>query len=148
MTTARFAFWTGVFFLAYGVAGFIPPFVSYPTAGNDALLFPSAFGDVFGLFPSNSIHDLVHMGIGIWGLIAASSIMASIVFLRAMSVFLAVATVMGMIPGLTTFFGLMPVYGGNVWLNALAAIATGYFGFVRTRKDRVVSRDFDIRKAA
>jgi hypothetical protein len=38
---------------------------------------------------------------------------------------------MGLIPGLNTFFGLMPLYGNNVWFNALMGILAAYFGFVK-----------------
>jgi hypothetical protein len=37
---------------------------------------------------------------------------------------------MGFIPVLRTTFGLAPVYGNNIWLHALLAIAAGYFGWV------------------
>jgi hypothetical protein len=46
-----------------------------------------------------------------------------------------------------TSFGLMPLFGNNVWLNALSAIATAYYGFVIPAKvaDTSVSQHrFDI----
>jgi len=41
----------------------------------------------------------------------------------------AVFALMGLIPGLKTAFGLAPLYGHDVWLHALTAIAAAYFGF-------------------
>ena len=32
-------------------------------------------------------------------------------------------------PGLNTFFGWMPVYGNDIWLNLLTAATAGYFGY-------------------
>jgi hypothetical protein len=37
---------------------------------------------------------------------------------------------MGLIPGLKTLFGLVPLYGHDVWLHATLAIVVAYFGFV------------------
>ena len=42
-------------------------------------------------------------------------------------------TVMGLIPGLNTTFGLIPIHGNDVWLHALIAIAAAYFGFAPVR---------------
>ena len=39
----------------------------------------------------------------------------------------------GLIPGLNTMFGLMPIHGNDVWLHALIAIAAAYFGFAPVR---------------
>jgi hypothetical protein len=41
----------------------------------------------------------------------------------------AALVLMGLVPGLQTFFGTMPLYGHSVWLNALTAAAAGYIGF-------------------
>ena len=42
----------------------------------------------------------------------------------------AALAVMGFIPGLNTLFGLMPMYGNDIWLHALLAIVAGYVGFM------------------
>ena len=48
---------------------------------------------------------------------------------------------MGLVPALRldTTFGLVPLYGNDIWLHALLAIGAGYFGFAR-RGDDVVRR--------
>jgi hypothetical protein len=38
--------------------------------------------------------------------------------------------VMGLIPLTATTFGLVPLYGNDIWLHALLALVAGYFGFV------------------
>ena len=48
---------------------------------------------------------------------------------RAVAVIYALLAVMGLIPGLNTTFGLVPIYGHDVWLHALLAIVAAYFGF-------------------
>jgi hypothetical protein len=37
--------------------------------------------------------------------------------------------VMGLIPGLNTLFGLVPLFGHDVWLHAGTAAIAAYFGF-------------------
>lgn len=37
--------------------------------------------------------------------------------------------VMGLIPGLDTLFGLVPIFGHDVWLHAVTAAAAVYFGW-------------------
>jgi hypothetical protein len=37
---------------------------------------------------------------------------------------------MGLLPLTNTTFGLMPIFGNNVWFNALTAAVAGYYGFV------------------
>jgi hypothetical protein len=41
---------------------------------------------------------------------------------------------MGLIPNANTMFGLVPLYGHDVWLHAVLAIIAAYFGFVRPRE--------------
>ena len=36
---------------------------------------------------------------------------------------------MGLIPGLNTVFGLIPLHGHDVWLHLILAAAAGYFGW-------------------
>jgi hypothetical protein len=49
----------------------------------------------------------------------------------------AVLAVAGLIPGINTVLGLIPVHGNDVWLHALLAAVAAYFGFVRHAEDEV-----------
>jgi Domain of unknown function (DUF4383) len=51
-------------------------------------------------------------------------------YARVVAITYAALTVMGLIPGLKTLFGLVPLYGHDVWLHAVLAIIAAYFGFV------------------
>jgi hypothetical protein len=51
----------------------------------------------------------------------------------SLAVIFGVLTVMGLIPGLNTVFGLIPLFGHDIWLHALTAIAAAYFGFRERR---------------
>jgi hypothetical protein len=43
--------------------------------------------------------------------------------------------ILGLIPGTNTLFGLVPIYGHDVWLHALSALIAAYFGFVARESD-------------
>ena len=54
-------------------------------------------------------------------------------YARTVAVIYGVLTVLGLIPATSTTFGLVPIYGNDVWLHAGLAIVAAYFGFVRAR---------------
>lgn len=53
-------------------------------------------------------------------------------FNRAFAIVYGVFAFMGLLPYTNTMFGLVPLYGHNVWLNALSAIAAAYYGFIKS----------------
>jgi hypothetical protein len=77
------------------------------------------------------IHNAVHLVVGILGIAAATSFSGALVYNQGFAVTYAAIAVMGILPLMNTTFGLMPIYGNNVWFNALTAIAAAYFGFVK-----------------
>lgn len=54
---------------------------------------------------------------------------------------------MGLFPVLNTTFGLIPIFGNDVWLHAVTAIAAAYFGWMarETTMARTYSSDMDVR---
>jgi hypothetical protein len=138
MSTRTFALIFGIVFLAVGAGGFIPGLNMMGHSGHAAdaeVTVRSFFGYELGLFPVNLLHNIVHLAFGVWGLLAYKSLAASKGYAKGVAVIYAVLTVMGFIPGLNTTFGLIPLYGNNIWLHALLAGVAAYFGFVH--KDRV-----------
>ena len=131
MRTRYFALLFGIVFLLVGIAGFIPGMVTPPPAGPDVAV-DAGFGRLMGLFPINALHNLVHIAFGIWGLVAYRSFSAARLYGRGVAVIYVLLAVMGLIPGLNTTFGLVPIYGHDVWLHALLAVVAAYFGFVAT----------------
>lgn len=118
----------GILFVALGIAGFLP--------GLNAPLHPGhppmegAF-QVLGLFPANTLHNIVHAAFGLWGLAASRSLGGSILFLRTVAVVYALLTVLGVLAEpFNIFFGLVPLYGNDIWLHALLAAVPAYFGWV------------------
>lgn len=129
-----FALVYGIVFLLVGIAGFIPGLLAPPEEGRQ-LAVNTGFGRLFNLFPVNVLHNLVHIVFGIWGLAAYRTFSASRTYARAVAVIYGVLTVMGLIPVLSTTFGLIPIYGHDVWLHALLAIVAAYFGWASMRAE-------------
>ena len=128
MPVRYFALIYGIVFLIVGIAGFVPGLVTMADPAADVTA-DAGFGRLFGLFPINWLHNLVHIAFGIWGLAAYRTFSAARLYARAVAVIYAILTVMGLIPVLNTTFGLIPLYGHDVWLHALLAIVAAYFGF-------------------
>jgi hypothetical protein len=130
MAIRYFALIYGIVFLVVGVAGFIPGFVSPLAPQHPELAISSGEGLLFGLFPINILHNLVHIIFGIWGIVVWRSVPRSLMYAKSVAVIYAVLFVMGLIPFLRTTFGLIPLYGHDIWLHAVLAGVAGYFGFV------------------
>lgn len=128
MKTRYFALILGIGFLAAGILGFVPQLVTHP-ADQPTLRIEAAHGNLFGLFPVNVLHNLVHLIFGVWGVVVWRSFAASRVYCRSVAIIYAVLTVLGLIPGVNTLFGLVPLHGNDIWLHAVIAIAAAYFGY-------------------
>jgi hypothetical protein len=131
MATRYFALVYGIVFLLVGIAGFIPG-LKTPMDMDVHLVINGTSGRLFGLFPINSLHNLVHLAFGVWGIVAYRTFLASRVYGRSVAIIYAVLTIMGLIPILKTVFGLVPLYSHDVWLHALLAIVAAYCGFAHT----------------
>lgn len=125
-----FALIFGAMYALVGLMGFIPGITQPPDAAAPDLAVDASYGYLLGLFPVNLMHNLVHLAVGLWGVASFKSFSASRFYARANAVLFAVLMVMGLVPGMNTMFGLAPLFGHDVWLHALTAGLTGYFGFV------------------
>jgi hypothetical protein len=117
----------GIVFLVVGVGGFIPG-VTQPH-DHPNLAVEAASGMELGLFPVNALHNLVHILFGAWGLLAARSLDGSRTYARVVAIAYLLLTILGLIPATNTTFGLVPIYGHDIWLHALLAGVALYFGF-------------------
>lgn len=128
MKTRYFAIALGVVFIVVGILGFVPALLA-PPEGLEPLAVGQGYGLLFGLFPVNIVHNAVHLAFGVWGLVAWRSFMAARIYARSVAVIYAVVAVMGLIPLLSTTFGLAPLFGHDIWLHAAIAIVAAYFGY-------------------
>src|SRR3546814_149554 len=106
MTNTRiFALVFGVVFLAAGIAGFIPPLVT-PGAdvppGSAGMETPHMMnvGLLFGIFPVNAMHNIVHLLFGLWGLAASRSLKAGWIYACGVAAIYLILALMGMASGL------------------------------------------------
>ena len=136
MAIKRFTLVMGLVFIALALSGLIPGLSTQPRANDPFLNVPWGYGRALGLFPVNVLHSLVHLVFGVWGVLAANDALSSRGYCRASAVIFFVLTVFGLIPGLSTFFGLVPLFGHDVWLHAAITAATGYFGYVWSEQGR------------
>lgn len=129
MTSRSFARVIGFVFLAVGVLGFVPGLKTPPPLSAPNLAVEGGYGLLLGLFPVNWIHNLVHLGIGFVGLTSSRSMIDARKFARGLTLFYGGLAVMGVIPGLNSTFGLIPLFGHDIWLHAVTAAVAAYFGF-------------------
>ena len=147
MTTPQFALVLGIIYTLVGLAGFLPGVVASAPPDAPRVQVDAGYGYLVGLFPVNILHTLVHLAIGIWGLVASRRLGASITYAKSLAVIFGVLAVMGVIPGLDTVFGLVPLFGHDIWLHAVTALAAAYFGFGRPAEIGI-ARDERRRRAA
>jgi hypothetical protein len=131
MSARNFALFSGIFFMAIGILGFIPTFVTAPLTQTDPPLILGGYGNLFGLFPVNWLHNVVHLAVGFWGFTAARDSKSALFYCQAFAILYSLIAVMGIVPALGTTFGLMPIFGGNVLLNLIAAAVAAYIGFIK-----------------
>lgn len=124
----------GIALIAWGVLGFVPG-LQHPInaiAGvNDVEI---KLGYLFGSLPTNPPLNTVHIIAGILGLVGAIGIGGSRIYGRTAFFFFALLAFFGTLPGFNSFFGLMPLFDGDVWLHAGFAAIGFYLGFIDTPK--------------
>ena len=144
MSVRLFALISGIVYVLVGLLGFVPTFVASPEAAP-ALAVEAGYGYLLGLFPINVLHNIVHLAVGLWGLLAYRSYSGSRTYGKGLAIFYGLLAVMGFIPVLQTTFGLIPIFGHDIWLHALTALVAAYFGFVATpnkeRESTMASRN-------
>ncbi|HEY0008023.1 MAG TPA: DUF4383 domain-containing protein [Tepidisphaeraceae bacterium] len=125
-----FALLYGVVFTLVGIGGFVPGMNQMHGDHPDLHVEGPGHGYLLGLFHVNVLHNLVHLAFGLWGLAAwRGGFRPSRVYARGVAIIYALFVVMGLIPGLNTVFGLVPLHGNDVWLHALLALPAAIFGF-------------------
>lgn len=129
MLLSRFAAVMGTLFVTVGLLGFGSAFVSAPLSGDPSVTVDQAYGRLFGLFPVNVLHNVVHLAIGIAGLLAWRNVWSPLTYAQFLGGFYGVLTVLGLIRGANTMFGLVPIFAHDVWLHALTAALGIYFGW-------------------
>lgn len=113
------------------VSGFVEPAQVVPRLMSEVGV-TQGFGYLLGLFPVNVFEGSVYVVIGVCGIGAyAGNEVVSRLYAEFIAVWLGFLAILGLIPIANTFFGLMPIYGNDVWLHLGTAVLAAYFGFAR-----------------
>lgn len=130
MSTRSFALAFGIVFLLAGVSGFIPGMLQPVPANAPPLTVGTGYGLVMGLLPVNVLHNLVHVLFGILGVVAYAGLFAPRVYAQIVAVTYGLLVILGLLPATNTVFGLIPIYGNDVWLHLALGVVAAYFGFM------------------
>jgi len=130
MSTRSFALVFGIVFLLAGASGFIPGMLHPVPANAPPLAVATGYGLVMGLLPVNVLHNLVHVLFGILGVVAYGGLFAPRVYAQIVAVAYGLLTILGLLPATHTLFGLIPIYGNDVWLHLVLGAIAAYFGFM------------------
>lgn len=131
----KFALIFGIVYTLIGILGFVPGIVTMPDV-EAGLMADTAHGRLLGLFPVNLWHNLVHLAVGIWGIVAAKGFGSAVFYARANAVLFALLALLGFFPPTNTLFGIAPLYSHDIWLHGLNAVIAGYFGFGPPARDK------------
>jgi len=118
----------GMVYLSVGLLGLSPAALTPPPVDAPPTNFTLLYGYLLGLFPVNLLHTVAHLVIGVWGIVAWRGMVSPKVYARALAVFCGVLAAIGLIPGMGTLFGILPIHGHVVWLyGGTAAVAACFW---------------------
>ncbi|HEX6533936.1 MAG TPA: DUF4383 domain-containing protein [Gemmatimonadaceae bacterium] len=119
-TVQRVAFVLGWILIALGIVGFLTAPAATTTDSAHA-------ARLFGLFPVNIAHNVLHLTWGVWGIAASQYHASSREFARISGVVYLVLAALGLV--WTSFAGLFPIGSNDIWLDALIGIVLAWAGF-------------------
>ncbi len=129
MRAETFAFFVGIVYFAIGLLGLVPEAVMLAPTDAPPVHVALLNGYLLGMFPVNVLHSVVHLAIGVWGILAGRSIASPKVYVRSAAILFAALALIGVTPALNTLFGLLPLHGNGVWLHIGTAAVAAYFGW-------------------
>jgi len=112
----------GIVYLGIGILGFVP------AIGGTLGQTPSV---LLGYIQTNLLHNIVHIVIGLAGLIAAGSEARAFAFCRWFGVALIVLGLIGYTR--PNPFGVIPLGGLDVWVHVASGIVLALAGFLGSR---------------
>ena len=117
----------GWVFIVVGILGFLGF-----AGGTMSMSTPS---NLFGLFPVNLTHNVVHILIGLWGVNAARSAAGATAYCKQAGVLYLLLAILGFIPAAVDMFAnLVPIGGNDRFLHLVLAVVLCFFGFVGSSK--------------
>ena len=113
--------------LIFGVVLILVAILGFLASGSSMDPDPTSAPKILGLFPVNLVHNGVHLGFGIWGLLASRVYEGARNFGRIGGILYLILAAVGV--AVPDGFGLVPLGGHDVWLHALLGLALVVVGF-------------------
>ena len=136
--TKTMALLFGIVFTLIGIAGFLPESMGLMKPATEHMEVGMNHGLLLGIFPVNTAHNIVHLLFGLWGLAASRSLSGARSYFQAVGIIYILLAILGLLPQTQTTFGMIPIYGNDVYLHAALGIVGIIFGFlVKERVDVV-----------
>src|ERR687890_114896 len=77
-----------------------------------------------------AIMGALFVTVGLAGLLAWRNVWSPLTYAQVLGGFYGLLTVLGLIPGANTMFGLVPIFAHDVWLHAFTAALGIYLGWL------------------
>ncbi len=121
----------GLLFIAVAAAGLLPWIAPVAPFDAQVVTLDMQYRMLFGIFPLNLAHDLVHLVFGVWGVVASLRFNAAVLYLRSVAWIYLVLVILGAIPIMNTLFGVVPIYGWDIALHCVIVLIAAYGGYGR-----------------
>lgn len=116
----------GVAFLLLGMAGFVPGIVQHYAQLH---WWKSGSGaELFGIFQTSILHNLVHLGLGVLGLLAARSVASARVYLSGGGAAYLALGAYGLVIDRLGGWNVVPVDRADDWLHLGLGVTMVYAG--------------------
>ena len=113
-------------FIIMGLAGFA-------ATGSDMTADHTVAPRLFGLFPVNVVHNIVHLLFGIWGVLGARSYGGARSYLVGAGLTYLVLAALGYV--VPNGLGLVPLGGNDIGLHLFLGLGLTLSGLVTTRRE-------------
>jgi hypothetical protein len=110
----------GIVFILVGILGFVTP-------GGMSMEADPAPGHILGLFGVNLLHNVVHLLIGAWGIVASRTWGGAKTYMQIGGVLYIVLAALGFV--IPSTFGLIPIGGNDIYLHAVLGLIMAGIGF-------------------
>ena len=117
----------GIVFVLAGASGFV---ASPPPPDAPPLTIEHGHGMAMGLFPVNTVHNVIHLLFGVLGILAWRGVGSARGYFRTVGIAYVLLAVLGLISATKTTFGLVPIWGNDVYLHTLLGLGAIYFGSI------------------
>jgi hypothetical protein len=99
-------------------------------------LFYTVLGALELFPPVSPVIATIHVLIGLLGIASRAGAVSPVRYARVATVVFTLLAVLGLIPALHPYLGLLPIEGRDVWMHLISALIAAYFGFRQFAGDR------------